>query len=245
MRGAGAGSSAAGRVAREAWAAARDGWDATPPAARRSFLVRLGVAAAACVAASVGSALLLEAAAGTAALPGEARWDARLDGLMGVHSALWLGAFTSSAMVTPMLLAVAVLAARAARWERATLVLVSYLASKAIILAGWLTWARARPADVAGGLVVPESMASFPSGHTVQAVGIYGLLALWWASSTDRRWEKALAWGGVVALVVLVGVARVRVGAHYPSDVVGGAALGALWLAGMAWAERAVRRPSA
>ena len=245
MTGTGAGSSAIGRVARGAWAGAREGWDATSPDARRAFAIRLGVALGVCVAASIGSALALERVAGTGALPGEAPWDERIDGLLGVHAAVWLGAFTSSAMITPMLVAVAVLAAHARRWERAALAVVTYAASKAIITAGWLTWERARPADVADGMLVPVGMASFPSGHTVQVLSVYGLLALWWARSTERRWEKTLAWVLVGALTVAVGVGRVRIGAHYPSDVAGGAALGALWLAGVAWAERALRRARA
>lgn len=174
-------------------------------------------------------------------LPGDRTLARRIDGLLSVHSGVWLGAFTSSAMVTPLLILAAVLWARKGRWERVATSVVAYIASKGILQAGWNTWARDRPADVAGGELIPAGLASFPSGHSVQAWTVYGLLVLWWTASTDRVWERTLAWTLLIAGSVILGVGRVRIGAHYPSDIVGGILLGALWLAGVAWAERAVR----
>jgi membrane-associated phospholipid phosphatase len=64
---------------------------------------------------------------------------------------------------------------------------------------------------------------AFPSGHTATIALYAGILAL----STARRLYAALA----VCLVVLVGVSRMAVGVHWPSDVLGGLILG--W--GSAW----------
>jgi undecaprenyl-diphosphatase len=58
--------------------------------------------------------------------------------------------------------------------------------------------------------------ASFPSGHATTAFALAALLALW-----HPRW--AAAW---LALAGLVGLSRVVLGAHFPSDVLAGAALG-------------------
>lgn len=190
---------------------------------------------------SVLAAAAIAAATGGGALPGDAAVVEWVEGRLSVHSAIWLGALTSSAMVVPVLLTAAVLAARAGRWERAVLAVVTFAASKVIILAGWLTWSRPRPGGVAGGEIIPEGMGSFPSGHALQVWSVYGLLALWWVRASDRGWERALAWLAVVVGTVVVGVGRVRIGAHWPSDVLGGAGLGALWLVGMMWAERGVR----
>jgi undecaprenyl-diphosphatase len=57
---------------------------------------------------------------------------------------------------------------------------------------------------------------SFPSGHTSAAFAMASALA--WV---DRRW-------GVVALLIalLVGLGRVAVGVHYPSDILGGMVVG-------------------
>jgi len=74
------------------------------------------------------------------------------------------------------------------------------------------------------------SVASYPSGHTVRAVVIAGLLVA--AYAWPRRGRLARAAGVAVALTVvaLVGVARVASGQHWPTDVVGGLLLGGAWL---------------
>ena len=194
--------------------------------------------------AAVASALIaaaISAATDGGPLPGDAAVARWIEDRLTVHSAIWLGAVTSSAMVVPVLAAAAVLAARAGHWERAVLAVATFAASKIIILSGWLTRSRPRPGGVAGGEIIPEGMGSFPSGHSLQVWTVYGLLALWWARSSDRGWERALAWVALVVGTVIVGAGRVRIGAHWPSDIVGGALLGGVWLAGMAWAERGVR----
>lgn len=231
-------SSALVRLARSAWRGASRGWGGTGVEARKRFGIRLLLATVVAAAAAAGSALLLQGVAVDGLLPGDATLMARARGSMSLHSGLWLGAFTSSAMVTPLLVLAAVLWARKERWERAATALAAYVASKAIIMAGWNSWSRARPADVAGGEIVPAGLASYPSGHAVQIWTVYGLLVLWWTASTDRGWERTLAWSLLLVASLVIGAGRVRIGAHYPSDILGGIALGALWLAGAAWAER-------
>ncbi len=66
---------------------------------------------------------------------------------------------------------------------------------------------------------------SYPSGHAAASVALYGLL-VWFASRwIGGRVRIALAVVGT-ALVLAIGASRIYLGAHYPSDVVGG------WLAG-------------
>lgn len=235
-------SSALGRVARSTRDGARNGWRETDADTRKRFVFRIVLATVVATAASAGLALLLRGLAVDGYLRGDLALAREIEGLLSVHSGVWLGAFTSSAMVTPLLVLAAVLWARKGRWERVATPVVAYIASKAILQAGWTTWSRDRPADVAGGELIPAGLASFPSGHAVQTWTVYGLLILWWTTSTDRAWERALAWILLLAGSVILGVGRVRIGAHYPSDIAGGLLLGALWLAGAAWAERAVRR---
>jgi len=67
-----------------------------------------------------------------------------------------------------------------------------------------------------------ESGRSFPSGHTAQTFFLVTLLCEWFQ----------LGFGGTIALygvAALVGFTRMYVGAHYPRDVIGGAALGSIW----------------
>jgi membrane-associated phospholipid phosphatase len=71
---------------------------------------------------------------------------------------------------------------------------------------------------------------SFPSGHVLEALTIYGIIAvLLWRSSAPRIIRIVVPILFAI-IVVMVAVARVAVGAHYPSDVLAGllAGLGAL-----------------
>lgn len=230
--------SVVGSLLREARRGFSEGWNATFPDARRRFITMLLAALAVSVAISAGSALLLSRTID----PGPTALDmwlrAAIDPLIGVHSAVWLGALTSSILLMPLVALLAVWLARRGDWRRAVLAVVAYLGSKAVIVAGWWTWDRPRPADVGGGELVPASLASYPSGHTLQAVTVLGLYLLWWGHASGARWERALAWTLLIGFTVLVGVSRIRIGAHYPTDVIGGALLGAVWLAGMMAADR-------
>lgn len=72
---------------------------------------------------------------------------------------------------------------------------------------------------------------AFPSGHTMTAFLLAGTLTL----NTGKRW---LSWLGL-GLACLVGLSRMAVGVHWPSDVLAGAALGwaGAWM-GLRWADR-------
>jgi membrane-associated phospholipid phosphatase len=65
---------------------------------------------------------------------------------------------------------------------------------------------------------------SFPSGHAQSAMVFWGLLAFHF----QRRWFTIFA----VAMASLIGLSRVYLGAHFPTDVLGGWAVGALILIG-------------
>jgi len=96
---------------------------------------------------------------------------------------------------------------------------------------------RLRPeAGTAAG--IPGVIYSYPSGHVLESLTIVGSVAL-------RIWRSALAFAirlaapiVVAVQVVLVGIARIALGAHYPTDVLAGLLCGAGALAIYAWLTR-------
>jgi undecaprenyl-diphosphatase len=81
--------------------------------------------------------------------------------------------------------------------------------------------------------VVPhlaESTAkSFPSGHSMMSSVVYLTLGALLAQNTARRREKIYIVAAAFFLTTLVGLSRVYLGVHYPTDVLAG------WAAGVAW----------
>ncbi len=71
---------------------------------------------------------------------------------------------------------------------------------------------------------------SFPSGHTSGAVVCFGMLVYLCWRLAPRHWLMP-ALCAAATVVVLVGASRILLQAHYLSDVIGGAASGAAWLA--------------
>lgn len=92
-----------------------------------------------------------------------------------------------------------------------------------------LGYDRARPDLVAHGDIVYT--ASFPSGHaTMSAVTYLTLAAI--LCRVERRWRLRLfLLAAAVFLTVLIGLTRVYLGVHWPTDVLAGWSVGAAWAA--------------
>ena len=83
--------------------------------------------------------------------------------------------------------------------------------------------------------LVTISSFGFPSGHTMGATLLYGLLALIALRFVKQMWLRALICAGTILFIALIGLTRIYLGAHYLTDVLAAVAIGSAWLA-FAWA---------
>jgi undecaprenyl-diphosphatase len=86
---------------------------------------------------------------------------------------------------------------------------------------------RARPELFDSGY--QASFYSFPSGHATVAVGFYGMLTVILAYRLGGAARWAVAFCGVL-VVLLIGLSRLYLGVHYPTDVIAGYLSALLWL---------------
>jgi undecaprenyl-diphosphatase len=118
------------------------------------------------------------------------------------------------------------------RWPIAVFVFLS-------VLTGWLTStmlkvivARPRP-DIVPHLVEVSDL-SFPSGHAMLSAVTYLTLGALLARTQRYRSTRIFVMAAGVFLAILIGMSRVYLGVHYPTDVLAGWCAGAVWALG-AW----------
>lgn len=136
-------------------------------------------------------------------------------------------ALGSTGVLTVMVLAIAGFLAMTRKGHAAALVLVSVTGG--VLIGQTMKWAFARPRPD----LVPHGAevftASFPSGHSMMSAVVYLTLGALLARTQPDRVVKAYILAMAVLLTVLVGVSRVYLGVHWPTDVLAGWTLGGLW----------------
>ncbi len=110
------------------------------------------------------------------------------------------------------------------QWRAAALLLAITATGRLLVLLQKDWTARVRP-DAQGHLVAVDSLA-FPSGHSANATIVFLCLALL-VPRTPRA--RGFAVWAAVWLALAVGLSRVLLGVHWPSDVIGGWAFGLFW----------------
>jgi len=86
---------------------------------------------------------------------------------------------------------------------------------------------RQRPLKL---MMVEESTFSFPSGHTMASVTMYGLfIYLVWQSNLNKK-LKVLFTILLTLLIIAIGLSRIYLGAHYASDVIASVIVSTVWL---------------
>jgi len=63
---------------------------------------------------------------------------------------------------------------------------------------------------------------SFPSGHSMISIAVYGFLLYYIQKKYKKKYSKVIISTILVLLIIMIGISRVYVGVHYPSDIVGG-----------------------
>jgi membrane protein DedA with SNARE-associated domain len=104
-----------------------------------------------------------------------------------------------------------------------------------------------RPRPPAPLRLVHETGNGFPSAHAVAIVAVGAAVWYLWSIRPEGAWggswrAKARVGLAVVAIALLVGIGRVYEGAHYPSDVLAGWALGGVWASVCLTAAEVFRR---
>ena len=108
----------------------------------------------------------------------------------------------------------------------AAMILIVTAGAGALSVGLKLVYNRPRP-DVSP--VLDLVSASFPSGHSLASVAIYGIVA--YLLSLQVRWYwKPFVWTTYLLLALLICISRVYLGVHWPTDVIGGILAGGVWL---------------
>ena len=134
---------------------------------------------------------------------------------------------------SPLVLTPAISCTAVALWllrlrRDATLLLLGIGGSGLLDIALKLHFRRVRP-DVPWALASEHSF-SFPSGHSVGAVVLYGLVTYLLWTYLPRAWQRGAVICAALLLIAGIGASRVYLGVHFPTDIAAGYAVGLMWL---------------
>lgn len=112
------------------------------------------------------------------------------------------------------------------RWRIAAIFAITCIGGAVLSTGFKLLFGKERPA--LWSQLITETSYSFPSGHALGSMVLYGfsayLLAHWFQP------QKRLIYGVAVVLIGSIGFSRIYLGVHWPTDVVAGYSIGFLWL---------------
>lgn len=82
---------------------------------------------------------------------------------------------------------------------------------------------RGRPFDY---FLVNQGGLSYPSGHSMVTMTLYSTIAFLLAKKTEKIWGKRLIHLLSIVIICLMGISRLYLGVHWPTDVIGGYLMG-------------------
>jgi undecaprenyl-diphosphatase len=83
-----------------------------------------------------------------------------------------------------------------------------------------------------------EQTFSFPSGHSLFSMVLYGLIAYTLVTRRSRPGRRMLIVLCAAAMIACIGLSRIYLGVHWPTDVLAGYITGATWLTGVILIDR-------
>ena len=89
-----------------------------------------------------------------------------------------------------------------------------------------LIFTRERPGD----MLIEQGGYAYPSGHSFVSIAFYGFLIYLLFKSNFDKWVKYIFTIVLAILILLIGISRIYLGVHYPSDVFSGFVGGLLYL---------------
>lgn len=122
------------------------------------------------------------------------------------------------------------------RWYRAAIWTVITILG-AVVLNLSLKYAFHHHRPVPFFVALPNSY-SFPSGHSLLSFCLYGVLAGLLAGRTQSRLRRIPIWTVAALLVAAIGLSRIYLGVHYPSDVIAGYLAATLWVSTLVTLDR-------
>jgi undecaprenyl-diphosphatase len=124
-------------------------------------------------------------------------------------------------------------------WHRGALILVITMAGAGLLdVLLKQSFARVRPAAFFDYPLPPSH--SFPSGHAFFSASFFGTIAVLVSDRVRSRALRVGIWAAALSLVLLIGLSRIYLGVHYPSDVLAGYAVATVWVAAVAFGDRVI-----
>jgi membrane-associated phospholipid phosphatase len=133
---------------------------------------------------------------------------------------------STKALLSLLVISVALMLWQKKKWE--SLFLVIALAGGELFnwLLKWI-FHRNRPTI---HRLIEETGYSFPSGHSMESFIFYGMLCMLFVLFLKSKVPKVIIIISTIVLIFMIGISRIYLGVHYPSDVIAGFAAGGAWL---------------
>lgn len=143
-----------------------------------------------------------------------------------MDTAAWVMSLFGSELVLMFGIGLLALLGWQRRWGAAVLLVLVTAGAQLLNDALKTVFHRTRPEPVIG--LIPAQSFSFPSGHAMVSASFYFFVAYLAWRLVHGSWRWVIA-GGLLLLVLLIGVSRIYLQAHYLSDVIAGYVAGFLW----------------